>query len=200
MARDEARGHSIPDRVRAVHDALSAEIAAGELPGLVLDTSDDTDAHATADRVQDAGSRGGAGLLEGYRQAPPRHGAEERDPGRLVLVSGHVQQNAGGRCSGETKLSRDQNHHHRVCDDKFRAENTQYPVAEYRETDRRDEREPKDRKNDKARNPLQRFDIAPGMKIGRHRSDGCDQGNKRKLEDVVDRRCRPVKPRGGPVP
>ena len=65
MARDEARGHSIPDRVRAVHDALSAEIAAGELPGLVLDTSDDTDAHATADRVQDAVSRGAALLLEG---------------------------------------------------------------------------------------------------------------------------------------
>jgi hypothetical protein len=65
MARDEARLHSIPDRVRALHAALSGEIAGGELPGVVLDSSDDADAHTTADRVQDAVSRGEALLLEG---------------------------------------------------------------------------------------------------------------------------------------
>ena len=59
LARDAARGlNSIPDRVRAVHAELTLAIAEGAIPGAVLDSAGDADAYATADRVQDAVSRG----------------------------------------------------------------------------------------------------------------------------------------------
>ncbi len=60
LARDSARRESLPDRARALHEQLSREAAAGELPGAVLDTSDDTNAQLTADRVQDVVASGTA--------------------------------------------------------------------------------------------------------------------------------------------
>jgi chloramphenicol 3-O-phosphotransferase len=60
LARDAARVHTIPERVRAVHEELSRDIEAGRLPGAVLDTSDDANAELTADRVQDLVASGGA--------------------------------------------------------------------------------------------------------------------------------------------
>jgi cytidylate kinase len=57
LQRDAPRGgNSIPDRVRAVHAELTA--ARDALPGAILDTSHDANARVTADRVQDAVSRG----------------------------------------------------------------------------------------------------------------------------------------------
>ncbi len=57
LERDAPRGeNSIPDRVRAVHEELTA--ARAELPGVILDTSDDANARISADRVQDAVARG----------------------------------------------------------------------------------------------------------------------------------------------
>ncbi len=57
--RDAARGAaSIPERVQVLHEAFAAEVAAGRHPGAVLDTSEDADWYVTADRVQDAISRG----------------------------------------------------------------------------------------------------------------------------------------------
>ena len=59
LARDATRGASaIPERVRAVHAELTLAIAEGAIPGAVLDSTADVDAYATADRVQDAVSRG----------------------------------------------------------------------------------------------------------------------------------------------
>ena len=57
LQRDAPRGEdSIPERVRAVHTELTA--ARSDLPGVVLDSSLDANARVTADRVQDAVSRG----------------------------------------------------------------------------------------------------------------------------------------------
>lgn len=58
LRRDAPRPSPIPDRVRALHQQLSEAAANGLLPGHVLDSSDDHDAAATADRVQDTVSRG----------------------------------------------------------------------------------------------------------------------------------------------
>ncbi|MEX1022244.1 MAG: AAA family ATPase [Dehalococcoidia bacterium] len=59
LARDARRGAaSVPERVRAVHAEFVAAIEGGAHPGAVLDTSADADAAMTADRVQDALSRG----------------------------------------------------------------------------------------------------------------------------------------------
>lgn len=66
LQRDAARGpDSIPDRVRVLNQRLREEAARGELPGAVLDTTRDADAHVTADRVQEAVSLGQALLVEG---------------------------------------------------------------------------------------------------------------------------------------
>lgn len=64
LLRDADRQHSLPERSREIHQQLSNEAAANQLPGTVLDSSDDTDARATADRVQDAISRGQALLVQ----------------------------------------------------------------------------------------------------------------------------------------
>jgi adenylate kinase family enzyme len=57
--RDRGRGDdSIPERVRALHALFSAAVEAGTQPGAVIDSGGDADAWATADRVQDAISRG----------------------------------------------------------------------------------------------------------------------------------------------
>ncbi len=58
LGRDARRQHSIHARVRVLHPELSRDTASGAIPGAVLDTSGDIDARATADRVQDAVSRG----------------------------------------------------------------------------------------------------------------------------------------------
>lgn len=59
LQRDAARGAaSIPDRVRALHEAFTVAVTAGAQPGAILDTTEDADAYVTADRVQDAISRG----------------------------------------------------------------------------------------------------------------------------------------------
>ncbi len=60
-ARDGARAASIPERVKVLHAAFVESAAAGQA-GAVLDSSEDTDAYVTADRVQDAISRGLARL------------------------------------------------------------------------------------------------------------------------------------------
>jgi len=65
LTRDAGRSASIPDRVRALHLEFMREAQAGSLPGAVLDTSSDTNAHMTADRVQDAVANGSALFLEG---------------------------------------------------------------------------------------------------------------------------------------
>lgn len=65
LERDAPRGRdSIPDRVRIVHGEISAYIAAGELPGVVLDTTGDADASATADRIQDSIASGAALFID----------------------------------------------------------------------------------------------------------------------------------------
>jgi adenylate kinase family enzyme len=64
LRRDAARQHSLPERSQELHQQLSDEAAAGDLPGVVLDTSNDPNAHATADRLQDAISRGRALFVE----------------------------------------------------------------------------------------------------------------------------------------
>ena len=59
LERDTARGAaSIPDRVRTLHQQLAEAVAIGAQPGAILDTSADDDARMSADRVQDAISRG----------------------------------------------------------------------------------------------------------------------------------------------
>src|SRR5688572_8286929 len=61
VARDAPRrGDNIPDRVRVLHDEFTRWVADGQQPGVVLDTSEDTDAAVTADRVQDAVASGKA--------------------------------------------------------------------------------------------------------------------------------------------
>lgn len=58
-ARDRGRGDaSIPERVRTLHAAFAEAVRAGTQPGAVVDSGADADAWATADRVQDAISRG----------------------------------------------------------------------------------------------------------------------------------------------
>lgn len=64
LARDASRRVIIPDRVRALHERLTSEVASGALPGAILDTSDDGDAALTADRVQEVAELG-TGLLGG---------------------------------------------------------------------------------------------------------------------------------------
>ncbi|MGE3960878.1 MAG: AAA family ATPase [Dehalococcoidia bacterium] len=64
LERDATRvGASIPDRVRALHQEFTSAIADGRQPGAILDTTADTNAQMTADRVQDAIARGLAVLL-----------------------------------------------------------------------------------------------------------------------------------------
>jgi adenylate kinase family enzyme len=65
LQRDAAREHSIHGRVRVLHPELSRDTSSGAIPGAVLDTSGDIDARATADRVQDAVSRGAAVFVVG---------------------------------------------------------------------------------------------------------------------------------------
>ena len=60
LRRDAARADSLPERSNDLHQQLTRESAAGHLPGAVLDTTADPDPRATADRVQDAISRGHA--------------------------------------------------------------------------------------------------------------------------------------------
>jgi len=62
LRRDAERRGSIPERVRVLHERLTAEVASMALPGAVLDTSEDRDAALTADRVQEVAERG-TGLL-----------------------------------------------------------------------------------------------------------------------------------------
>ena len=59
LERDAARGAaSVPDRVRALHGEFAQAVQSGTQPGAVLDTTGDTDAYRSADRVQDAIARG----------------------------------------------------------------------------------------------------------------------------------------------
>ena len=58
LARDAGRSASIPERVQALHAEFSREVQAGTLPGITLDTSEDVDAHLSADRVQDVVAQG----------------------------------------------------------------------------------------------------------------------------------------------
>lgn len=51
------------ERTREVHARLSAAHEAGELPGAVLESSQDADAYVTADRLQELVARGEALLL-----------------------------------------------------------------------------------------------------------------------------------------
>jgi chloramphenicol 3-O-phosphotransferase len=60
LRRDAACPDSLAERSRQLHQQLASEAAAGALPGVVLDPSPDPDPQATADRVQDAISRGHA--------------------------------------------------------------------------------------------------------------------------------------------
>ncbi len=64
LRRDLARQHSLPDRSRVLHAQLSREAAAGDLSGVVLDSSADLGPAATADHVQDAISQGQASFIE----------------------------------------------------------------------------------------------------------------------------------------
>ncbi len=66
LRRDAERRTSFPERVRPLHREFTDAVADGTLPGIVLDTSSDANAAATADRVQDAGSRGLALLRPGH--------------------------------------------------------------------------------------------------------------------------------------
>ena len=67
LARDGGRGESVtlddPERLRELHARFATEAAAGELPGALLDTSADADAHVTADRLMDLVATGAAVLL-----------------------------------------------------------------------------------------------------------------------------------------
>ena len=64
LTRAAARGSSLPDRARALHDELAAAVASGMLPGSVLDTSGDANAQASADRVQHLVATGEALLVD----------------------------------------------------------------------------------------------------------------------------------------
>ena len=65
-ALERDAGRADPARVREAHARFAAEADAGALPGAVLDTSHDGDAHATAERLMDLVATGAAVLL-----APP---------------------------------------------------------------------------------------------------------------------------------
>lgn len=66
VQRDAGRtSPSLADRIRVLHAEFAEAVAAGRQPGAVLDTSADADAYVTADRVQDAISRGQAAF--GYQ-------------------------------------------------------------------------------------------------------------------------------------
>ena len=56
-------GEAQGERTREVHAQLSAAHKGGELPGAVLDSSQDADAYVTADRLQELVARGEAVLL-----------------------------------------------------------------------------------------------------------------------------------------
>ncbi len=59
LTRDAGRiSPSLPDRIQTLHAEFTGAVARGQQPGAVLDSSADTDAYVTADRVQDAISRG----------------------------------------------------------------------------------------------------------------------------------------------
>ncbi len=64
LARDRDRGESIPERVRALHEAFRREAEAGVLPGAVIDSTGDASALVTADRVLDAVAAGEALFIE----------------------------------------------------------------------------------------------------------------------------------------
>ena len=64
LARDAARPYSVPERARALHEALAQQSEAGVLPGVVLDSTHDADAARTADRVLDAVAAGEALFIE----------------------------------------------------------------------------------------------------------------------------------------
>jgi chloramphenicol 3-O-phosphotransferase len=59
-ARDSQRDATMGDRAEALHAQLTAEFAAGTIPGATLDPTAHTNARASADAVQDAISRGQA--------------------------------------------------------------------------------------------------------------------------------------------
>jgi hypothetical protein len=67
LARDGGRGEGValggPERLRALHAQFAAEAAAGALPGALLNTSADADAHVTADRIMALVATGAAVLL-----------------------------------------------------------------------------------------------------------------------------------------
>ena len=65
LARDAARHGDLAARIRALHPELTRDTSSGAIPGAVLDTSGDLDARASADRVQDAVSRGAAAFVAG---------------------------------------------------------------------------------------------------------------------------------------
>jgi predicted ATPase len=61
LQRDATRGNeSIADRVRVLHADFSRWVGDGKQPGVMLDSSEDSDAAVTADRVQDAVASGAA--------------------------------------------------------------------------------------------------------------------------------------------
>ncbi|MSP22760.1 MAG: AAA family ATPase [Dehalococcoidia bacterium] len=63
LARDRGRAASIPERVRALHEELTDAASKSLLPGYVLDSTHDSNAALTADRVLDAVASGAALLL-----------------------------------------------------------------------------------------------------------------------------------------
>ena len=66
LRRDAERRTSFPERVHHMHREFTDAVVADTLPGIVLDTSMDANPAATADRVQDAVSRGLALLRHGH--------------------------------------------------------------------------------------------------------------------------------------
>jgi len=82
LARDAGRGGSIRERARAMHAELAAAVADGTLPGAVLDTSDDANAQASADRVQDLVATGAALLLD-VPTSPVSQGESGSSPGAV---------------------------------------------------------------------------------------------------------------------
>lgn len=63
-AGDAGPGAIFYERARALHTQLSEEIAAGSIPGAVLDTSAHANARESADAVQDLIARGAARFLD----------------------------------------------------------------------------------------------------------------------------------------
>ena len=63
VARDAAREGAMGDRARELHTQIAAGLAAGSIPGAVLDTTGHANARESADAVQDAISRGDALFL-----------------------------------------------------------------------------------------------------------------------------------------